>query len=737
MAELMQAVTLFSSSDGSTYNAITGLEICKHCGKRTLVCPHKFPKDLIIELPRDSSHLKIVRVEPDMRITMTSERNTRMTKVNDNIKFSVLESITALEDIWQEIGIKEEQKEQRNNTVVEHVEDLLKEMLAEEDELKQKMYLKTEEYKRELSELCNDLGLPPKQIPSNLSLLQLEGKLRNDVDTLNKEKHDRLKSLKRLRNDEQELCDRLVMPQHELNFVGCPTLEQLRELEQNVKFLKAEKGRRLELFKKLQASIKQLWTELDAEPVMEMEQRLCREDADDTFVLSNQNLEDMTNLQKKLEQEHSDLIQQIDGLRARVKSLYERLDTCKEEREKFLKKTASNTPKIAKMFMKEVERLEELKRQHMQKFIESIRKELVSLWDKCYFGDDQRQLFMPFYSDVFTEETLAEHEHQVTTVKNFYEDNKEMFKIVEKRESLWKKKLEFENRSTDSNRLNNRGGALLKEEKIRKAVEKELPKVESEIRKRVIVWEKENETYFMFNGHRYIDFVECQRNDYEHEQQMKKDEKHRAKQEELNQELAYGSKVNPKRKIVGTPGKQSKVARLNGTHTPSRFTHSSILPSPRRPKGVENRTPVNQTAARKVAAKNAKKGNKVQSEARRRSVKRRSMRLANAKRVLTEKSQNQTSMPDHHYLDDSKVLSGSTLVKPNPNLSLISYSDFTNAVAESPYSRSSFLCNPGKDRTPNMFSFTNISSHSSSSSSRSNRTANRTMTDRAPKHFKI
>lgn len=45
-----------------------------------------------------------------------------MTKVNDNIKFSVLESITALEDIWQEIGIKEEQKEQRNNTVVEHVE---------------------------------------------------------------------------------------------------------------------------------------------------------------------------------------------------------------------------------------------------------------------------------------------------------------------------------------------------------------------------------------------------------------------------------------------------------------------------------------------------------------------------------------------------------------------------------------------------------------------------------------
>ena len=56
-----------------------------------------------------------------------------------------------------------------------------------------------------------------------------------------RKKHDRLKTLKRLRNDEQLLCERLIMPQHDLNFVGCPTLEQLRELEQNVKFLKEDK----------------------------------------------------------------------------------------------------------------------------------------------------------------------------------------------------------------------------------------------------------------------------------------------------------------------------------------------------------------------------------------------------------------------------------------------------------------------------------------------------------------
>lgn len=49
-----------------------------------------------------------------------------------------------------------------------------------------------------------------------------------------------------------------------------------------------------------------------------------------------------------------------------------------------------------------------------------------------------------FFVDVFTEETLTEHEHQVATVKNYYEENKEMFKLVDKRENLWKKKLDFE-----------------------------------------------------------------------------------------------------------------------------------------------------------------------------------------------------------------------------------------------------------------------------------------------------
>ena len=59
-------------------------------------------------------------------------------------------------------------------------------------------------------------------------------------------------------------------------------------------------------------------------------------------------------------------------------------------------------------------------------------------------------------------------------------------------------------------------------------------------------------------------------------------------------------------------------------------------------------------------------------------MKRRSTRLANAKRVLTDKSQDQGSAFSAHHLDESNVVSGSTLNNPNPNMStLMSYNDFT------------------------------------------------------------
>ena len=48
------------------------------------------------------------------------------------------------------------------------------------------------------------------------------------------------------------------------------------------------------------------------------------------------------------------------------------------------------------------------------------------------------------YLENYTEELLSIHEHQVEVMKNYYEENKNIFKLVEKREALFKTMEEFE-----------------------------------------------------------------------------------------------------------------------------------------------------------------------------------------------------------------------------------------------------------------------------------------------------
>ena len=80
--------------------------------------------------------------------------------------------------------------------------------------------------------------------------------------------------------------------------------------------------------------------------------------------------------------------------------------------------------------------------------------------------------------DEYDEDLLSAHESELDRMKGFYRDHVDLFKMIAKREDLWKKMLEAEARANDPNRFfQNRGGQLLKEEKMRKKVEKDLPKV--------------------------------------------------------------------------------------------------------------------------------------------------------------------------------------------------------------------------------------------------------------------
>lgn len=69
-------------------------------------------------------------------------------------------AMETLQNIWSEIGLQEEQKEERTKTVLYHLRNLLQEMVNEEEELKSTLQANVETCTKELEMLSGELGLP-------------------------------------------------------------------------------------------------------------------------------------------------------------------------------------------------------------------------------------------------------------------------------------------------------------------------------------------------------------------------------------------------------------------------------------------------------------------------------------------------------------------------------------------------------------------------------------------------
>ena len=72
-------------------------------------------------------------------------------------------------------------------------------------------------------------------------MIQLERELRGRVESLQAEKVERLKRLKKLRAEDQHLCDVLQHEPYYIPSCAVPTNDQLRELASHVEELNREK----------------------------------------------------------------------------------------------------------------------------------------------------------------------------------------------------------------------------------------------------------------------------------------------------------------------------------------------------------------------------------------------------------------------------------------------------------------------------------------------------------------
>ncbi|NXN85880.1 PRC1 regulator, partial [Bombycilla garrulus] len=241
-------------------------------------------------------------------------------------------AMAALRNIWEEIGIPEEQRLERTDVVRKHIKSLLDMMVAEEESLKERLLKSIVLCRKELENLCTELQLGPFEAQEEGTMLQMEKNLRTQVEVLQKQKRDRKQELKALQEQDRDLCDILCAPLFSIDMGSVPSLEDLDCYRRHVASLNSLKEQRREEFVTNKRQIILLMEELDHTPDTSFERDVVCEE-EEAFCLSQDNILALQNLLQQLEARRALNEAVCAELRTRIEALWERLQIPQEERE--------------------------------------------------------------------------------------------------------------------------------------------------------------------------------------------------------------------------------------------------------------------------------------------------------------------------------------------------------------------------------------------------------------------
>ncbi|XP_067293011.1 protein regulator of cytokinesis 1a isoform X2 [Pseudorasbora parva] len=487
-----------------------------------------------------------------------------------------------LKDIWEEIGIPEDQRLQRTDAVHMHIKNLLDMMIAEEEGLKKRLMTSIEACRKEMAGLCVELQVEEYQDEDGVTMLQLEKDLRTHVKMMLKEKSVRQSELKSLIQQDQDLCDVLCDELFPIHPERVPSQQQLQNYRQHINTRNQEKERRHDEFVEMKRQITVLMEDLEQHPDTTFEKDAVCED-EDAFCLSVENISSLKVLLRQLESRKAESEALCVSICGRIEELWEMLQVPVEERESLRQTTHTSTKSRLNALQAALQRLEGLKKKNIERVIHTIRSEIVKFWEKCYYSPEQRQAFIPYHSDALDEEVLRDHELELERLKRDYTEHRELYDAVSTWSSNWTLYQELEKKATDPSRFNNRGGNLLKEEKHRVDLQKSLPKLEKSLKAQIDQWEAEQCKEFRVNRQPFLQYVEDQWNQHRMEKEREKQERQMKKLKQTEEDLLYGTIIRTptKRRLAGTPtpGKTRKMTSSMCISTPN-TTLRSICPSP-------------------------------------------------------------------------------------------------------------------------------------------------------------
>jgi protein regulator of cytokinesis 1 len=275
-----------------------------------------------------------------------------------------------------------------------------------------------------------------------------------------------------------------------------------------------EYNRRLNTVQVLCQEMIQLWAELGT-PQAQTDTSVVKyhREAPEQLGLHNEDIAELKAKKERLIEEKRGRERRLGQLRSTIEDLWERLNVDERERKQFLAGNRGCGLRAINEFEDELSRLNELKRQNLHIFVEEARVKLQELWDALYFSEEEMLDFTPAFSDVCTDALLSSHEAEISRLELLKEQRLPMLRKIDKHRELIKEREDLAQSSQDASRLMAKGGKgerrdpgkLLREEKMRKRIAKELPKLESELKQTLERYEDEYGRPFLVLGERYLD----------------------------------------------------------------------------------------------------------------------------------------------------------------------------------------------------------------------------------------
>ncbi|KAI9003174.1 microtubule associated protein-domain-containing protein [Gaertneriomyces semiglobifer] len=391
-------------------------------------------------------------------------------------------------------------------------EQVIREVVSTRADLQANCELLEEEIPEEMTSRSR---LNPYQILCRLKRMSTR------VDALACERRKELESLraewKRLRESLTDIEEAEVA-----SFPERLSLRALQEARFIVDILQAERDLRLDALAEAVLQLLQLCRSLDCpvpEPYTLCLDALSKADSQQDLVLEKVRASlDSDVLPSPLDFSREaihDLLYACETLRTEQEGLLSRLDDLLKEIQMFWDQL--KTPENAKKnLVRDIKRIQEyadlseelriLWRRTMEEKVDSLRTELIALWQQCHVPQVERDTFsQKVEENLYSPLTVELLTDEIARLTARFEEYRALYKQVEDRADLIQKMIDFEVTASDPKRLFRPSFQLLEEEKFRKTCFPTLLRLEDSLRKGIAAMEAETGQPFICDGERYLD----------------------------------------------------------------------------------------------------------------------------------------------------------------------------------------------------------------------------------------